>query len=42
MENTEKQLAGAVNVNQDCVWMGVSRAITQISTSNLVAIFMYI
>jgi hypothetical protein len=42
MENEEKQFTGALNVKQNCVWMGVSRAITQISTSNLVAFFMHI
>jgi hypothetical protein len=40
MDNKEKQFAGAVNVKQNCICMGVSRAVTQISTSNLVAFFM--
>jgi hypothetical protein len=40
MDNKEKQFTGAVDVKQNCLWMGVSRAITQIPTSNLVAFFM--
>jgi hypothetical protein len=40
-ENKEKQFSG-VNVKQVCDWMGVSRAITQFSTSNLVAFFTHI
>jgi hypothetical protein len=40
MDNKEKQFTGAVDVKQNCVWIGVSRAVTQISTSNLVAFFM--
>jgi hypothetical protein len=39
MKNKEKQFTGAVNVMQACVWMGVSRAFTQISASNLAAFF---
>jgi hypothetical protein len=41
-KNEEKQFTGAVNVKQNCVWIGVLRATTQITTSNLVAFFMYI
>jgi hypothetical protein len=29
--NEEKHFIGAVNVKQNCVWMGVSKAIIQIS-----------
>jgi hypothetical protein len=39
MDNEEKQFTGAVNAKQNCVWMGVSRAVTQIPTSKLVAFF---
>jgi hypothetical protein len=42
MENEEIQSIGVMNVKQNCIWMGDSRAITQISTSNLVVLFMHI
>jgi hypothetical protein len=42
MENKEKRFIDAMNVKQACVWMDVSRAITQISTSNLVAFLIHI
>jgi hypothetical protein len=38
-KNEEKQFIGALNVKQNYIWMGLSRAITQISTSNLVTFF---
>jgi hypothetical protein len=40
-EGKKKRKNGAVNVKQACVWVGISRAITQIYNSNLVAFFMY-
>jgi stage V sporulation protein SpoVS len=39
-ENEEKQFIGTVNVNEACVLMGVSRAITQFSDYDLVTYFM--
>jgi hypothetical protein len=42
MENKEKQFISAVNVKQACVWMGVSRGITQISASNVVTFVVHI
>jgi hypothetical protein len=42
MENKEKQFIGAVTVKQNCIWMGVPRALTKIYTSTLVAFFMHI
>jgi hypothetical protein len=35
-ENEEKQFIAALNVMQNCGWMGVSKDVTQVSTSNLV------
>jgi hypothetical protein len=38
----KEKLIDAVNVKQKCVWMGISRAITQIFSLNLDAFFMHI
>jgi hypothetical protein len=39
MVNEEKQLIGEVNVKHGYVWVGVTRAITKISTSDVVPFF---
>jgi hypothetical protein len=39
MVNEEKQLIGVVNVKHGCFWVGVTRAITKISTSDVVLFF---
>jgi hypothetical protein len=41
VENEEKQFNSAVNMNENCVWLGFSQAVAQISNSNLVAFFVH-
>jgi hypothetical protein len=41
-ENKENHCIGAVSEKQACVWMDVSRAVTQMPTSNVDALFMHL
>jgi hypothetical protein len=38
----KKKLIDALNVKQNCVWMGISRAVTQIFSLTLVVFIMHI